>query len=212
MGTGDSSGLGHSPISTIPDELLTSTFKMRFRSATDSSVQSEGFTVDEIGIEWPGCTTVDGTSFAAPYAAGAVALLASAAPWHSMDVRIAELLAAVDAKSALSALCVTGGRLNVDTALQGYASQTAQQSDGRLTFVGAWQGVGDGASSGGSHYYADAPGSAVNISFAGKSLSVVARTTPWYGKADVICGRRAGGAGRLLQLEHRLPEGRVQHR
>ncbi len=190
--TGDSGGWGLANIQ-IPDQVLTSSFKMRFRSVTDSSVQSEGFTVDEIGIEWPGCTTVDGTSFAAPYVAGSVALLASAAPWKTMGERIAGLLAAVDAKAALSGLCVTGGRLNVQTAIKDYVSERAQQSDTRLTFIGAWQGVSDGASSGGSHYYADKAGAAVNVSFTGTSLSVVARTAPWYGKADVIVDGVAAG-------------------
>lgn len=66
--------------------------------------------------------SVDGTSFSAPMVAGAAALLYGLRPRATVaDVRDA-LLSSTDAVAAYGCLTVTGGRLNVDRAVQTIAS------------------------------------------------------------------------------------------
>ena len=57
--------------------------------------------------------TGQGTSYAAPVASGALALLRAAAPTDSVSQLMQKMLAGVDTVSDLSGLCVTGGRLNL---------------------------------------------------------------------------------------------------
>ncbi|GEM_PF-3230861 len=59
-----------------------------------------------------------GTSMATPHVSGALALLKSAFPSISMDTARQILLASVDEKPQLAEYCSTGGRLNVDHALE----------------------------------------------------------------------------------------------
>ena len=54
-----------------------------------------------------------GTSFAAPVVAGGLALLRASYPNDSVTQLRTKILAGVDAVSALSGLCVTGGRMNL---------------------------------------------------------------------------------------------------
>lgn len=61
---------------------------------------------------------IDGTSFSAPYTAGAVALLASASPFATQSQLRLALLNGVDPLPALAGKCVTGGRLNVNNSLR----------------------------------------------------------------------------------------------
>jgi len=62
-------------------------------------------------------TTQSGTSFAAPYVSGALALLLSKFPAEPYPQIIARLLNATDPLPALAGKCVTGGRLNLHNAL-----------------------------------------------------------------------------------------------
>ncbi|WP_421903889.1 S8 family serine peptidase [Maridesulfovibrio sp.] len=60
---------------------------------------------------------VDGTSFAAPHVAGVAALLASLSPDEDIYTRISRILSSTDAGSSFSGKCLTGGKLNADSAL-----------------------------------------------------------------------------------------------
>jgi subtilisin family serine protease len=86
----------------------------------------------------------------------------------------------------------TGTAINVD-ALQVYSALTAapvpariQQDNTNLKYTGAWAPTATWSASGGSFTSANAPGSAVNISFDGSYLAWYATTGPGYGKAQVV--------------------------
>jgi len=72
-----------------------------------------------------GYTYANGTSMAAPHAAGAAALLVSARLGATVAELRAALLNTVDAKAALSGYAATGGRLNAAAALAAIATPTA---------------------------------------------------------------------------------------
>ena len=61
--------------------------------------------------------TESGTSFAAPYVAGALALMLTKYPAETYQQIIARLLNGTDPLPALAGKCVTGGRLNLQNAL-----------------------------------------------------------------------------------------------
>jgi subtilisin family serine protease len=71
--------------------------------------------------------TLSGSSFAAPYVAGALALIQTKYPAESHQQHIARLLNGTDPLPALAGKCVTGGRLNLRKALSPpiYLSGTA---------------------------------------------------------------------------------------
>lgn len=60
---------------------------------------------------------IAGTSFAAPYVSGALALMLAKYPTENYHQIISRLLAATDPLPALAGKCVTGGRLNLAKAL-----------------------------------------------------------------------------------------------
>ncbi len=60
-----------------------------------------------------------------------------------------------------------------------------QQSDSRLTYLGAWTTAITWSASGGTFSSTGSTGAAVLVSFAGSSVKLLARTAPWYGKARV---------------------------
>lgn len=106
----------------IPDAYKTAQFKFRFNLTTDSSVQYDGWLIDDVGI---GTTLTssyanwDGTSMATPAVTGAVALLASAYPAETAAERQARLLSTVDTKTNLNGAVLTSGRMNVAAAIGG---------------------------------------------------------------------------------------------
>ena len=61
--------------------------------------------------------SIAGTSFAAPYVSGALALMLAKYPTENYHQIISRLLAATDTLPALAGKCVTGGRLNLAKAL-----------------------------------------------------------------------------------------------
>src|SRR5206468_9504806 len=66
-----------------------------------------------------------GSSFAAPYVTGALALMLAKYPTETHQQIIARVLAATDPLPALAGKCVTGGRLNLRKALSPPISLTA---------------------------------------------------------------------------------------
>jgi peptidoglycan hydrolase-like protein with peptidoglycan-binding domain len=60
-----------------------------------------------------------------------------------------------------------------------------QQADYRLTYLNSWYACFTSSALGGSFYGTDSAGAGVMVNFTGTSISLIARTTPWYGKAIV---------------------------
>jgi peptidoglycan hydrolase-like protein with peptidoglycan-binding domain len=60
-----------------------------------------------------------------------------------------------------------------------------QQSDPRLTYMGNWYASYTWSASGGSFYGTDSADGGVIVNFTGTAISLIARTTPWYGQGVV---------------------------
>lgn len=104
----------------LPEGLLASDSRVRFRLVSDESYTYDGVYIDDVGIASfvpEECVFLSGTSMAAPYVSGTVALLASMAPSESAATRIDRILMSADPKEPLSGLCITGGRLNAEAAI-----------------------------------------------------------------------------------------------
>ena len=120
-------------------------------AATDENDQKAGFsnygatTVDlgapgvNIRSTTPGNTYsfYNGTSMATPHVSGAAALLLAEAPSLTVAQLKAAILDNVDPVAALAGLTVTGGRLNVDKALQSVHSQLISISSRAYVGTGA---------------------------------------------------------------------------
>jgi len=94
-------------------------------AAPGASMYSTFFPADNSYI---GGSFLNGTSLAAPYVAGTLALMLAKFPDETYQQIIARLLAATDPLPSLTGKCVTGGRLNVRKALS---------PDIQLTMTGA---------------------------------------------------------------------------
>jgi hypothetical protein len=60
-----------------------------------------------------------------------------------------------------------------------------QQSDSRVTYLGAWSYSSTWSASGGSFNSTGVTGAAVLVNFTGTDVKLVAKTAPWYGRAFV---------------------------
>jgi subtilisin family serine protease len=82
----------------------------------------------------PNTFNLAGTSFAAPYVSGALALMLARFPTEDYHLIISRLLNGVDPLPALSGKCATGGRLNLRKALSPPIRLTALPSNGGAPF------------------------------------------------------------------------------
>jgi subtilisin family serine protease/subtilisin-like proprotein convertase family protein len=89
------------------------------RTTVDLGAPGEGIWTTTIGNTY---TFIDGTSFAAPYTTGVVALMAAARPGITKAELRNTLLANVDPVIALNGRTLTGGRLNADRAVSAIAT------------------------------------------------------------------------------------------
>ena len=112
-----------SKVFEIPDAYKTANFRFRFRLDSDSTDCNfmQGWLIDDVGIGPYSYTNAyeswNGTSMATPHVAGAIGLIAAQYPAETVTQRIDRILNNVDALAALSGRCTTGGRLNVNGAM-----------------------------------------------------------------------------------------------
>ncbi len=125
----------------IPDMVKTVNFRIRFRLQTDSAGQWDGWLIDNVGIgtKVSNYEYYNGTSMAAPQVAGAIAVLASVYTGDSIARRKARILDSVDTLVSLNGKVVTGGRLNLKSAIGTGAAEICPEGQhhiqGTLTCV-----------------------------------------------------------------------------
>nr|WP_320192374.1 S8 family serine peptidase [uncultured Desulfobacter sp.] len=102
---------------TIPDGLLTSQFRIRFRLFVIPHGTADGVYLDKIGIGESNAMGAfkfaKGTSMAAPHVAGVLALAASLFPDETMEERISRLYSGGDSLDSLKSLTATDRRINL---------------------------------------------------------------------------------------------------
>ncbi len=105
----------------IPADLVTETFRIRFRLDIWPNGSADGIYLDEVGIGEANAMGAfkfaNGTSMATPHISGAIALMAALFPDEGMDERISRLLNSSDRLDILKGNLASDGRLNLDAAL-----------------------------------------------------------------------------------------------
>lgn len=182
--------VGHAYDANLPSSAATNTCKIRFRLVSDDTTTEDGVYIDDVGIAVVHPSSYEylsGTSMATPHVTGTVALLAAMAPGDSAATRISKILAGVDKVSALSGLCVTGGRLNAARALV----TRFEQGSSNLCYQGSWATYSAEWLSGGSFAYTGTAGSSVTVAFLGTRLNWIGVIGPAYGIASVSTDGKA---------------------
>lgn len=131
---------------TIPEAYKTPSFKFRFHITTDNTaympgVKDKGWIIDNVGIgvgSSCGYGTKSGTSMATPHVAGAVALIAPSTSGMTAEGRIARLLESAEPLPSLNGICVSGGLLNLEAALQGSTHITVTSPNGGETLISGY--------------------------------------------------------------------------
>jgi subtilisin family serine protease len=186
----------------VPRELLTDQFRIRFRLQTDDHLTGDGIHIDDIGLSpitgiESGYDFMEGTSMAAPYVTGTIALLAAAAPGDSLTGRIGRVLSTVTPYRPGSS--TSDGRLNIGGALAS-TRQRFQETDSNLSYSGTWVALnppGNSSYSGSNYRYTSTTGSTVYFGFTGTGFSLIAKTSNTSGKAWVSID---GGTRTLVDL------------
>ena len=105
----------------IPSELVTDSFRMRFRMQIWPNGSADGVYIDKVGIGEANAMGAfkfaNGTSMAAPHASGTLALMASLYPDESMDRRISRLYSGGERLDSLKGIMATDRRINLDASL-----------------------------------------------------------------------------------------------
>jgi len=103
----------------LPEEYLTSEFRVGFSKNNDDSINYDGYKLDNITV-YKGTPvrkgyygSYDGTSMATPHVTGAIALAASIYKDENITERVNRILQGVDALDSLEGKVATGGRLNL---------------------------------------------------------------------------------------------------
>ena len=101
--------------------------QIRLRLQTDVSVTADGVHIDNMRLQCSGNghEFLAGTSMASPHVAGAAGLLASRNPGADSAELRQKILSTVDPIGSLSGLTVTGGRLNIGSAMAAMPADTS---------------------------------------------------------------------------------------
>jgi len=124
----------------IPDKFKTANFRLRFHLTSDGSVEYDGWLIDNVGIGTSLSSTYgykSGTSMATPHVSGAVAVIGSVFTNDTIAERKQRLMDSVDQLSSLDGKMVTGGRLNLLSALQTGIPEDENCTDGEHFIQGS---------------------------------------------------------------------------
>ncbi len=107
---------------SIPADLVSDQFRIRFRMQIWPNGSADGIYIDEVGIGEANAMGAfkfaNGTSMAAPHVSGALALMASLYPDETMDERISRLYSGGERLDNLKGNLATDRRINLNNSLE----------------------------------------------------------------------------------------------